>query len=102
MKYIGHILCPTDGYTYITDSKQVVIYYSPDSSSFLTEVLCSQCGNVVEGNIDREFFMAFRGHGVKVIPYGNKFMALTDEMISQWDIDGELETLDYDCKDRQY
>lgn len=93
MKYLGHILCPIDGYTYITDPKQVLIYYSPDSATFLTEVLCNQCSNIVEGNIDREFLAIFKGHGVKVVPYGNKFAVLTDEMISGWDIEEDLKSL---------
>lgn len=102
MKFIGHIICPTDGYTYITDAKQVVIYFSPDSSSFLTEVICEKCGNVVDGNIDPEFFLAFRGHGVKIIPYGNKFKPLTEDMITGWNIEKDLKLLDDESKNRQY
>lgn len=101
MKFIGHIICPTDGYTYITDPKQVLIYFSPDAASYFTEVICDTCGNIVEGNIDAEFFLAFRGHGVKVVPYGNRFEALTDEMIAEWNIDEDLTTLD-DEKHKQY
>jgi hypothetical protein len=102
MKFLGHIVCPTDGYTYIKDPKQVVIYFTPDSSTYMTEVICEKCGNVINGNIDGEFLLAFRGHGVKVLPFGQRFSALTEDMIAGWNMDKELRSLDDETRHRQY
>lgn len=102
MKFLGHILCPTDGYTYIIDATKVTTYFSPDLSLYLTEVVCEQCGRTIEGKIDKEALIAFMGHGIRVIPYGNRFDPLTEDMILEWNIDKDLNLLDDECEDRQF
>ena len=88
--FIGHIRCPSCGFTHIVDSRQIVIYYNFDMRHQIAEVVCFNCKQVVSSTIDEADVYSFSARGVKLVPWQTKLPPLTESDIDNWDIEEEL------------
>lgn len=88
--FLGHIRCPSCGFTHIVNAKQVTIYFNQDQQAQLAHVVCLKCKQVVTGTIDDQDLYAFSAKGVKLVPWASTLSPLKEEDIDNWDVEEEL------------
>lgn len=92
MGFLGYVQCDDcDRFVYIKKPTDIVIWFHPDDPRPLCEVTCPSCNKLVASRIDFDHMANFRRRGVTIRDFNDKFEALSEQMIEEWDIDSELD-----------